>query len=396
MCGIFGWNVEKVNEDGRFGMLALALASSNQSRGSHGWGFAGYRKDGTLVYDRGTDGFVQNAPMPELLQMPQILCHTRFATTGPRTKIGSHPFQIGTIIGAHNGVIHNWLAIEDKYTDRKNFRVDSEHIFAHLAEDKDLDELEGYGAVEFLDTEDAWKQRDIKGFCFNHKDFAVAFVKALKGCVWSSSETHLVRALKLVDYEHTLYAAFEGGKLYHIHPDGLKVDQDKLMSLDKSKAVKREVRQIPFGMTGGRAPLPPTSQDRSTGTLVGSTPFTVGPSILVVKACTDCGIYWHESEPELCWGCNKALTASSLSWLQQCKPKYTVTLDILAPEVAKQLRVFESIHTTEKEPIVWISASHINRLAHRKNRKRIIEAIRGAIVFQKEMDDGQRHTTSAN
>ena len=54
--------------------------------------------------------------------------HNRFATLGAITSTNAHPFQHGTIIGAHNGTLtKQWLL--DSWQD---YDVDSDNIYAHM------------------------------------------------------------------------------------------------------------------------------------------------------------------------------------------------------------------------------------------------------------------------
>lgn len=79
-----------------------------------------------------------------------MLFHTRAASTGAVTVRNAHPFKVvssvKTIVGAHNGIISNHFALKSKYK-RDAVEVDSEHIFLHLAENKDVGEIDGWGSI---------------------------------------------------------------------------------------------------------------------------------------------------------------------------------------------------------------------------------------------------------
>ena len=58
-----------------------------------------------------------------------LLGHNRYATAGSVTKRNAHPFDHDTIIGAHNGT----LTTQWKLDDYKDYAVDSDNLYHHLA-----------------------------------------------------------------------------------------------------------------------------------------------------------------------------------------------------------------------------------------------------------------------
>lgn len=117
------------------------------------------------------------------------MCHTRAPTTGKIAKENSHPFEFGNIVGAHNGIIHNHEQLNRQY-DRK-FEVDSMHIFAHMAEGKELSDLRGYGAIEFVRSENP----DIICLAKISSTGSLAIFETAYGIFWSSDDDHLKAAL---------------------------------------------------------------------------------------------------------------------------------------------------------------------------------------------------------
>ena len=97
------------------------------------------------------------APLAELAKAKRVLIHTRKATIGSVTVENSHPFSFtgdaGSFTGIHNGSVANHRALNSKL-DRK-LDVDSMHIYQHMAEGRDLGELEVRGAVAWVHAEEA-------------------------------------------------------------------------------------------------------------------------------------------------------------------------------------------------------------------------------------------------
>ena len=73
--------------------------------------------------------------------------HTRYATHGERTIPNQHPFQYGDVIGAHNGVVHNYIEVGEKYQ-LSETEVDSQMIFKVL--NNQINKRSGYDVLKTL------------------------------------------------------------------------------------------------------------------------------------------------------------------------------------------------------------------------------------------------------
>lgn len=65
-----------------------------------------------------------------------VIGHNRFATQGAVNKRNAHPFEFDTLVGVHNGTLHN----KHQLLDSAQFQVDSENLYHHM-EQKGIDSL---------------------------------------------------------------------------------------------------------------------------------------------------------------------------------------------------------------------------------------------------------------
>lgn len=203
MCGIAGWNLtEKPSL-----AFVLTLAAQIEERGRDSFGF--YNGETKEVY-KAKDAITARM-RADRLQFLHGFFHTRHATTGAKSVENSHPYQIGDVLGAHNGVIHNDKAMDLKYN--RNFAVDSMHIFAHISEGLATDELEGYGAIEYI--------RDGKYYvaATNHGSLEVALTD--KGVVWASTSESIDAAICQAGYTLKHYYRIDQGSVYRVEPDAM-------------------------------------------------------------------------------------------------------------------------------------------------------------------------------
>lgn len=208
MCGIFGWDIDtsKLRAHQKTTM-ATALMLGNDDRGGQGWGY--WSPDWTTEQEpkKGLAHISQAVYAATLAQIPRLIAHTRFATTGGIMVENCHPFVCGKVIGAHNGCVSNCWDLDRKY---RNCAVDSQHIFWHLNDEESLESIEAYGAVEFCYKDDP---QDIHLAHFNGGDLAVARTRA--GVIWSSSQITLRLALRMARMRYRMYI-LEEDRLYYV------------------------------------------------------------------------------------------------------------------------------------------------------------------------------------
>ena len=216
MCGIAGWNLTEKASDSFYSTLAAVM----QDRGEESYGIFA---DGKIT--KGTGAILEELPAKAMATLAGFL-HTRHATHGKVKAANAHPFERGNLIGAHNGVLWNHSELNQKYT-RTN-AVDSMHIFDHISQGLPLDDINGYGAIEFF--------RNGQYFvgCCNHGDLEIALTSI--GVVWASTARAIHSAIKQASIELVHFYKIEEGKIYRIESDSV-YETEETFQLSYSRPV---------------------------------------------------------------------------------------------------------------------------------------------------------------
>jgi len=249
MCGLFGWivNSHTVKRDTR-AALGATLAIMNDARGGHSFGFW----DGKQIV-RALGNMADGATVTELSRAHVMLAHTRFATTGATTVENSHPFHIGSVIGAHNGIVSNHWQLNHKHN--RTCAVDSEHIFYNLNEGLSLKEIDAYGAIVWYDGKGLHAGR------FNGGSLSIAKIDG--GVIWSSEEKHLRKAINLAAVKLRFLYTVKEGQSYRLSVEG--IERHKPLPFDEPSwrvSLTDGVDWYAYGKEGSKA----TSTPRETVT----------------------------------------------------------------------------------------------------------------------------------
>lgn len=151
MCGLFGWQFSPEGlASGDIVVLATMLASRAEHRGNESWGVIMATPGEKTTVLKNTGSIKKTCRIPQIIA-PQVIGHTRKATTGKVSARNAHPFMHEKIIGSHNGFIFDHHTLNKEY--KREFEVDSEHLIAHIAEGKPLSDLSGMGTVSYINTD---------------------------------------------------------------------------------------------------------------------------------------------------------------------------------------------------------------------------------------------------
>lgn len=112
-----------------------------------------------------------------------MIGHNRFSTVGKSTRANAHPFEIGNVIGAHNGTLTSKYALHEGHS----FEVDSQALYNHIDKlglESALTKMSGAWALTWFSKND---QR--MHFLRNkERPLFIAFNKTNTGLIWASEE----------------------------------------------------------------------------------------------------------------------------------------------------------------------------------------------------------------
>lgn len=213
MCGIFGYSFKQGKlSPARRAVLATNLARYNDDRGGDSWGVVGVNSAGAHVH-RGLGDLSDNAY--ELCEYKTLFAHTRAASSGEVSIKNAHPFRLGKILGAHNGAVYNHEELCVRL--KRNFTVDSMHLFAHLNENRPFEELVARGAIEWIHSDDPKTIYLSKLFAGELAVYGIGTENNVEGIVWSSSYKHLLKSLFCAGISNHFRYAVRRGYVYSVN-----------------------------------------------------------------------------------------------------------------------------------------------------------------------------------
>lgn len=222
MCGIFGYSFKHGKlSAARRAVLATNLARYNDERGGDSWGVVGVNADGAHV-SRGLGDLSDNAF--EMCEYQTVFGHTRTASVGEVNIKNSHPFKIGKILGAHNGAVYNHDELSLQY--KRDFPVDSMHLFAHLNENKPFDDVVARGAIEWIHADDPKTIYLSKLFAGELAVYGIGTEDDVEGIIWSSSYKHLLKSLFCAGISEHFRYEVRRGRVYSVNNGAFSIVKD--------------------------------------------------------------------------------------------------------------------------------------------------------------------------
>lgn len=220
MCGLLGHSFTKTFRTnitiGQYASMMTMLALNMDRRGGDSWGTAQWTGSWQEPAIEHGMGIMARDIGSRIKLIPPIrVDHTRRATTGGKTLENAHPFRIGSIVGAHNGIVSNHKKLEEARG--LKWEVDSQAIFHYLAEGWDLTEIEAYGAVTYTRDRDPGR---IYLSRFNNGQLSVAGIgerEAPDAVIWASTKDALKEALVVSGLDGRAFEySIEDGKEYYV------------------------------------------------------------------------------------------------------------------------------------------------------------------------------------
>lgn len=194
--------------------------------------------------------------------------HNRYATKGKISSQNAHPYQDGTIVGAHNGTLDSssWLEL-DKMLGEKT-EVDSHSLIMAISRfgaEAVIPKMRGAWALVWFDTSD----NTINFLRNKERPFWIGYSKKLDKVIWASEHPIIHAATAMVGdnptdtqkYElHTAEVNGETFRFFQTEPDWhYRFDIDDLKK-GSDKRPKPRVKEIK-----GAAPLPVTTTTYNGG-----------------------------------------------------------------------------------------------------------------------------------
>jgi len=205
MCGIFGFaktsNRQSDNQLEILKRVFTELTDESSIRGTDSTGFSIMDSENRYTYKTLDDSstFVDSDDwytdiLPRITRDTTIVIgHVRLATHGKVKVTNAHPFNIGRVTGAHNGVIYNYNKVA-KEMGKKVPEVDSQVLFQSLnrnAMSKAFEDIDGDFAITWVKD----SNRKIHLARESGRPMVTAYWKKARVLLWASTRDIMKEAM---------------------------------------------------------------------------------------------------------------------------------------------------------------------------------------------------------
>tara|TARA_R100001082_G_scaffold79992_1_gene47236 strand:- start:3611 stop:4612 length:1002 start_codon:yes stop_codon:yes gene_type:complete len=198
MCGIFGFAKSNGRQsDNQLEILKRMLtnlADNSSVRGEDSTGFSIMDSNGRYTFKTLTDSSTlvgQNVWSRDILSKVNrrttiVMGHVRLATQGAVEVNNAHPFNIGSVTGVHNGIIHNYNQVA-RNLGKSVPEVDSQVLFQSLNKlemNKAFEDIDGDFAITWVKD----SNRKLHMARESGRPIVMAYWKKARVLLWASTK----------------------------------------------------------------------------------------------------------------------------------------------------------------------------------------------------------------
>jgi glucosamine 6-phosphate synthetase-like amidotransferase/phosphosugar isomerase protein len=214
LCGVARHPDSLLDTEGAVSLLEASIKSIEQ-RGVHATGVAFLQHDNSGPISKwaataskvlASEAWQEATKLAD--KAPIFMGHTRHSTHHDNTHLddAAHPFRVGGVVGAHNGMVLNWQKVRTVLQKKRgalygaDWLVDSQAALGALdvfKASKALSLLDGYWALTWTKGKHLFMTRA------GGAPLAVAYIPDLRTLVWNSTEEALVKVVStFTDIKH--------------------------------------------------------------------------------------------------------------------------------------------------------------------------------------------------